>query len=303
MMAITVAQAISGPLAAGLLSLEGTIHGLKGWQIMFLFEGIPSIILGICIWIFLPRSVATAKFLTAEEKEAWAAAIASTDSAMKPGEEGGWHALKSALTSRVVYCAGTWRAFYATALYGVMYFSPLIIRSILGIDPKSADDGEASKVALLTAIPFVLGAVAHALNAIHSSHTGERRRHIATPWMLGGVCMGIVPLILKYAKRGPHADAAAFAMFILASVGINAADGPDVSWVTSLMTGEQRALGLATVNMLAGMGGFVGECRRGCFSGFAVVGRRNVCVCAREKLACGGCWAAAAAQRSLVSSS
>lgn len=43
------AQAISGPLAAGLLSLEGRLEPLRGWQIMFLFEGLPAVLLGVAI--------------------------------------------------------------------------------------------------------------------------------------------------------------------------------------------------------------------------------------------------------------
>jgi hypothetical protein len=45
-----VPQAISGPLAAGLLALEGRIGSLKGWQILFLFEGLPAVLLGGAIW-------------------------------------------------------------------------------------------------------------------------------------------------------------------------------------------------------------------------------------------------------------
>jgi hypothetical protein len=44
------AQAISGPLAAGLLALEGRVGQLRGWQILFLFEGLPAVILGVAIW-------------------------------------------------------------------------------------------------------------------------------------------------------------------------------------------------------------------------------------------------------------
>jgi hypothetical protein len=94
----------------------------------------------------MPNSIADAGFLTPEEKEVWAAAVASTDSGGSPppadprhsgggGGRGGsgagsgdgkaaapaqgsWAALRSALTCPVVFCAGTWRGFYATALYG-----------------------------------------------------------------------------------------------------------------------------------------------------------------------------------------
>lgn len=220
--------------------------------------------------LFIPRCVKTAWFLTADEKATWLEALAETGSAPPPppsqGQEqqqqdgggktaaaassagGDWAALKAALSSRVVYCAGLWRALYATALYAVMYFSPLIIKAMF-----ASQKPDASRVALLTAVPFAGGAVAHALNALHSSRTGERRAHIAAPWICAGLVMATVPAALQNG-----ASAAAFALFAVASTAVNSADGPDISWVTSLLGPQERALGLAAVNMFANVGGFVG---------------------------------------------
>jgi hypothetical protein len=66
----------------------------------------------------MPGSIQEAKFLTPAEKAAWMAAVASTDASAQGAAGGDCAALKSALTCPVVYCSGTWRAFYATALYG-----------------------------------------------------------------------------------------------------------------------------------------------------------------------------------------
>jgi hypothetical protein len=196
--------------------------------------------------LLLPATIADAKWLTPDEREAWAALVASTGSGASAEDESGWRGLRAAAACPVVYCAGLWRGLYATALYGLLYFAPLMIQQILpGAAAAGSADG-ASRAALLAAAPFALGAVAHVLNALHSSRSGERRYHIAAPWLLGGVCMALVPACLA---RG--APKAAFAMFVLASCGINSADGPDVSFVTSLMNGRQRALGLAAVNMFA----------------------------------------------------
>ena len=43
-------QAVSAPLAAALLSLHGRVGALVDWQVLFLFEGVPAVILGVCIW-------------------------------------------------------------------------------------------------------------------------------------------------------------------------------------------------------------------------------------------------------------
>jgi hypothetical protein len=56
----------------------------------------------------------------------------------------------------------------------------------------------------------VLGALSHAANALHSSASGERRAHIAAPWVAGGACMAVAPACLAAgaARWG-------FAMFVL----------------------------------------------------------------------------------------
>jgi len=61
-------QVIGSPLAAGLLSLDG-VWGLRGWQWLFLVEGLPTIVLGMYIHHVLVDGPAKAAFLTAEERE------------------------------------------------------------------------------------------------------------------------------------------------------------------------------------------------------------------------------------------
>jgi hypothetical protein len=43
---------------------------LRGWQILFLAEGSLTVVVGILLALFLPRSPSSAKFLSIEEKEA-----------------------------------------------------------------------------------------------------------------------------------------------------------------------------------------------------------------------------------------
>ncbi len=59
---------IGSPLAAGLLSLDGLL-GLKGWQWLFVVEGLPTVVLGMYIHRILVDGPAKATFLTAEERE------------------------------------------------------------------------------------------------------------------------------------------------------------------------------------------------------------------------------------------
>ena len=61
-------QVIGSPLAAGLLSLDG-VWGLRGWQWLFVVEGLPTVVLGMYIHHVLVDGPAKAAFLTAEERE------------------------------------------------------------------------------------------------------------------------------------------------------------------------------------------------------------------------------------------
>src|SRR5262245_28039929 len=65
--ALPVSYAIGGPVSTSIISLEA--GGLHGWQWMFLLEGIPAVLLGVLVLIFLPNGPASAAWLTAEERE------------------------------------------------------------------------------------------------------------------------------------------------------------------------------------------------------------------------------------------
>ena len=67
-MATSVSGVLGGPIAAGLLSLDGLV-GLHGWQWLFLLEGVPAIALGIAIWCALAHSPDQAMFLAPEERK------------------------------------------------------------------------------------------------------------------------------------------------------------------------------------------------------------------------------------------
>lgn len=65
---IAASQVVAAPLAAGLMQLDGTL-GLEGWKWIFIAEGIPTMLLGAAIWLYLPRSPSSAWFLRPEERD------------------------------------------------------------------------------------------------------------------------------------------------------------------------------------------------------------------------------------------
>src|SRR5215467_14005929 len=65
---LPIAVAFGAPISTGLMSLHG-LFGLKGWQVMYLAEGVPTIIIGIATYFVMTNKPQEAKFLTAEERD------------------------------------------------------------------------------------------------------------------------------------------------------------------------------------------------------------------------------------------
>jgi ACS family tartrate transporter-like MFS transporter len=79
--AVPVSTVIGAPVSGMLLGLDG-VMGLKGWQWLFIIEGIPSIVLGIVTWFYLTDRPSQASWLSAEQK-AWLSAKLDSEHAAK----------------------------------------------------------------------------------------------------------------------------------------------------------------------------------------------------------------------------
>jgi MFS family permease len=79
-----IAQAVSGPVAAGFLAMNG-IGGLHGWQWLFLLEGLPTVFMSAIVWCYLADSPATATWLTESERKALEADVSRGQAGLWPG--------------------------------------------------------------------------------------------------------------------------------------------------------------------------------------------------------------------------
>src|ERR1700743_678855 len=93
--AVPVSTVIGAPVSGLLLGLDGAM-GFKGWQWLFINEGVPSILLGIVTWFYLTDRPEHASWLSAEQK-AWLAARLDAEIAAKPGHKHPTHSEALAL--------------------------------------------------------------------------------------------------------------------------------------------------------------------------------------------------------------
>lgn len=237
MAAVPLATVVGGPVSGALLELHG-LGGLKGWQWLFIVEGLPAIVLGVVALGFLDDRPETAGWLSVEERQALAATL---DAEAKATREMGYHALGQALTRPRVLALGLLYFCLVVGLYGIGFWMPQVIQAF-GLTPL--------RIGFLTAIPYLFAAIAMVLWGARSDRTGERIWHVALPLFLAAFAFAwsafTGPLWLTMVALS------------LATIGIYGAIGTFWSLPTAILTGTGAAAGLALVNSMGNLGGLAG---------------------------------------------
>jgi len=247
--ALPLSSVVMGAIAGALLGLQGRM-GLAGWQWLFVAEGLPAVLLSAVFFFFLPNTPADAKWLSAAERDWLVEQLRADNSAVgsaagSPAEagehdhaDGVFHAI---LNPRVLQLGLLLFCLYIGD-YAVKFTAPLIIQQITGFSN--------TKVGFVIAILGLLASASIVLNGNHSDRTNERYLHVAVPTLLM-----VAACIVAGLSVAPIAVLPAFAVLFM---GFTATAGP--AWVipSSFLTGKSAAAGIATVNMIAILGGFVG---------------------------------------------
>jgi ACS family tartrate transporter-like MFS transporter len=238
MTATAMAGVIGAPLSSALLRLEG-VWGLHGWQWLFIIEGLPAVLLAPVVLRYLTERPEEAHWLTPDERS-WLA----REMAREQADTSGAHmtfgtAVKSArlwALSLLYFCL-------VIAFYGVSFWLPQIV--------QAAGTLSSPTVVLLSAIPYVVAAIGMVVVGIHSDRTGERRWHVAAPALVGAT--GFVLTVVS-----PPTVATSLITLSIAALGIWSALGPFWTMPAAFLRGTAAAGGIAVVNSVGNLGGFVG---------------------------------------------
>lgn len=239
MTAAPVSFIIGAPVSDALLRLDGAL-GLRGWQWLFVAEGLPAIVLGIAALFVLTDRPEQAAWLTPEER-AWLARRMDEDRASRQAMAHG--SMSGAFASPKVWLLSTVYFLNTLVTYGVFLWFPTILRDAAGRGGM--------RLTLLSAIPFAAALVAMVLIGRHSDRTGERKRHVAACALTGAA--GLVIAILF-----PRSVLLLVAGFTLSQVGQRSV--MSVFWAIPpiLLAGTAAAAGIALINAIGNLGGFVG---------------------------------------------
>ncbi|MYN25010.1 MFS transporter [Duganella levis] len=242
MSAIPISGLIGGPLSGWMLSHFSVGQGgLAGWQWLFLLQGIPTVLLGAGVFFYLNDGIASAKWLSAEEKSAMQAALAADEQERTAVSNVG-QSFGAVLKNSSVWTLGAIYFCIQMGVYAINFWLPSIIKS-LGFD-------NAQTVGWLSAIPYLAAAVFMVWAGRSADKHRERRFHVNLPMVMGliGLLLAanfssnplIVMIGLSMATMGALTALALFWSLPAAFLGSAAAAG-----------------GLALINSLGQIAGFV----------------------------------------------
>ena len=235
--AVPVASVIGAPLSGYLLQVMDGRHGWAGWQWLFLIEAIPSVLFGIAAWFCLTDRSADARWLKAQEREFIESELAHDNAGIAHmGIGAGLRMPRVWGIAAVYFC-------FVMGLYGLNFWLPTIIKE-LGYQ-------NALDIGLISAIPFGVGCVAMLVIGHYGDRRGERRWFIALPAMLGGAGLLASALLAT-------SPLWAIAALTFGASGVLAAIPQTWALTTAFIGGGAAASGIALINSLGNLSGFVG---------------------------------------------
>ena len=237
MTAIAITGVVGGPLSGWILHQLNGVANMKGWQMLFLVEGIPSILIGLCIPFILDDGIRSAGWLTEAEKEALERNLKNEE----------FHKTRLPLAKifidprLLLFCMVYFCVCFGG--YSTSFWIPQLIKNTGINDPLY--------VGLLTAIPSGFAAIAMVLFARNSDRSGERRWHFTT-----AACLGALGIVISNLFR--QNTLIAMIGLTMAQMGILSLAPLFWPMPTAVLAGTAAAGGIAWINSVGNLGGFFG---------------------------------------------
>jgi ACS family tartrate transporter-like MFS transporter len=236
MVAVPLASVIGAPLSSFLLEFNGAF-GLHGWQWLFIVEGVPACVLAFAVLAWLPDGPRQAAWLSAEEVRTIEHCLEREQSAHRATLQAVWPALRDlrVLLLGLVYLG------IVIGLYGIGFWLPQIIRAM----------GYGNfEIGLIVAIPYAMSAAVMLWWGRRSDSKEERVRHVVWPAFLSAAGFAGAASVTS--------GWLALLMLSLAAIGIYAALAPLWAAPSLFLQGSAAAGGLALINAIGNIGGFIG---------------------------------------------
>ena len=237
MAAIPLSTIIGAPISGMLLGMDG-IAGLRGWQWLFIIEAAPAIVLSVVTYFYLTDRPAEAKWLTADERNALAGALAAEHRERKHVPHS--KVMQALVNPRVLGLSAVYFGLVISS-YGVTFWLPQIVKSF-GLTN--------TMTGFVTAIPSTVGVIGMIWYTRRSDRLQERRGHSAVALYLAAGGLAVATLF----------DHPVLKMVALSIAVFGQAAFKPVFWTlpSTFLTGAGAAAGIAAINSIGNLGGFAG---------------------------------------------
>ncbi len=231
-----VASILMGVMSGWLLGLDG-LGGLRGWQWLFLAEGLPAVLVGVAVLLFLPEAPATARWLT-EPERGWITAELAAENA-RHGAAADHHVLR-ALRDPMVLKLALIGCLTIGSYVGFLLIAPQVLMTGTGLN--------ATHVGYIVSGGGALSVLGMLASGWHSDRLGQRFSHLLGSMMLVAACFLVMALATTPATMLAGYLALAFLW-------------PAVTLSTCLVLTEvvpfrMVAVAMAAVNTLSQLGAF-----------------------------------------------
>jgi MFS transporter, ACS family, tartrate transporter len=240
MLGIPLSTVFGGPLAGLLMGLNGW-HGLPGWQWLFVLEGLPAVLLGVVTWFWLPDTPRDVRWLDSSEQQRVLAQLEAerqATNALHANSQSPWYAL----THPTVWLLALVLFACQCGSYGMTLWIPQIVKHLSGLSDLM--------VSLVSAIPYIGATVAMLWVGASSDRSGERFLHVAVPSFIGAAGFIASALIAS--------PVPAMVALTIAAMGDLCTRGPFWALPARFLSGSALAAGIALINTMGSLGGFVG---------------------------------------------
>jgi MFS family permease len=237
MVAIPLSGILGGPISGFIMQFFAGVHGWPGWKWLFLLEAVPALLVGIVTLLYLDSGIRHAKWLTEEEKQLLERNIAEERKSK----------IEHPSVLAVFFDGRVWLMswiYFSCAMgqYALTFWLPTFV--------KTAGIKSVLNIGLITAIPYLATAITMVLLGASADRHRERRWHLAIP-----MAAGAAALVLSV-----HASSHTVLSILflsIAAAGVISSAPLFWSLPTAFLSGAAAAAGIAVINSVGNLAGFV----------------------------------------------
>lgn len=232
-----LAFVIGAPISGAIMESFGGVAGLYDWQWLFLLEAAPALVLAVGVLLYLDNGIGEAAWLAPDDRRLLEGRLALEARAKHD------HSLRDLLALKTLWLFAVIYFLIVTGVYGINFWLPSIVQQT-GVSSMLS-------IGWVTALSYLVAAVLAVLVARHAERHNEKRWHAAGAAALGGAA-------LAFSAAFTDSTWLTVACVTLASAGGLVSMSLFWSFPGSILVGAGVAAGLAAVNSVGNLGGFLG---------------------------------------------